>query len=463
MRIQRSCGTPGVDGLSVERRKRLTIAVELVDNPSIIFMDEPTTGLDARAAAIIMGAVKNVADTGRMIVCTIHQPSIDIFEAFDDLLLLKMGGRMIYYGPLGHHSSKVIEYLEGISGVPKFRNSCNPATWMLEVTSASSEAELGIDFSHIYMNSTLHENNKELVRKLSTPPAGSKDVHFPTRYSQNGWGQFKTCLWKQHWSYWRSPSYILRCWIFMLIASFLFGFLFWGQAKKIENQQSLLTLLISMYSYIIFCGVNNSTSVLKYISTERTVVYRERFAGMYASWAYSAAQVAIEIPYVLAQSLIFTVITYPMIGYYWSAYKVFWYFYTMFCTLLYYTYFGMLLFAITPSLPVAVILQSPFYTTFNLFAGFLIPRSQIPKRWIWLYYVVPTSWSFNGLVTSQFVDIEKKTLVFGQNKTVTAFLRDYYGFRHDMLPLVALVLILYPVFFASLFAYCIGKLNFQKR
>ena len=78
-------GMPGVSGLSTEQRKRLTIAVELVANPSIIFMDEPTTGLDARSAAIVMRAVKNVADTGRTIVCTIHQPSIDIFEAFDEV------------------------------------------------------------------------------------------------------------------------------------------------------------------------------------------------------------------------------------------------------------------------------------------------------------------------------------------------------------------------------------------
>ena len=79
-------GIPGINGLSNEQRKRLTIAVELVSNPSIIFMDEPTTGLDARAAAIVMRVVKNVADTGRTIVCTIHQPSIDIFETFDEVI-----------------------------------------------------------------------------------------------------------------------------------------------------------------------------------------------------------------------------------------------------------------------------------------------------------------------------------------------------------------------------------------
>jgi ABC-type multidrug transport system ATPase subunit len=81
-------GLPGVNGLSTEQRKRLTIAVELVANPSIIFMDEPTSGLDARAAAIVMRTVRNTVDTGRTVVCTIHQPSIDIFEAFDEVSII---------------------------------------------------------------------------------------------------------------------------------------------------------------------------------------------------------------------------------------------------------------------------------------------------------------------------------------------------------------------------------------
>ena len=81
-------GLPGVNGLSTEQRKRLTIAVELVANPSIIFMDEPTSGLDARAAAIVMRTVRNTVDTGRTVVCTIHQPSIDIFDAFDEVRYL---------------------------------------------------------------------------------------------------------------------------------------------------------------------------------------------------------------------------------------------------------------------------------------------------------------------------------------------------------------------------------------
>ncbi|CBI33790.3 hypothetical protein VitviT2T_002569 [Vitis vinifera] len=90
-------------------------------------------------------------------VCTIHQPSIDKFDAFDELFLLKRGGEEIYAGPLEHHSAHLIKYFEGIDGVSKIKDGYNPATWMLEVTSAAQEAALGINFTDVYKNSELYK------------------------------------------------------------------------------------------------------------------------------------------------------------------------------------------------------------------------------------------------------------------------------------------------------------------
>ncbi|XP_043687306.1 pleiotropic drug resistance protein 3-like [Telopea speciosissima] len=456
-------GMPGVSGLSTEQRKRLTIAVELVANPSIIFMDEPTSGLDARAAAIVMRAVKNVVGMGRTVVCTIHQPSIDIFESFDELVLMKTGGRLIYAGPLGQHSCRVIKYFEEISGVPKIKDNYNPATWMLEVTSTSAEADLGVDFAEIYRDSNLYKDNVELVKQLSTPLPGSRDLFFPTYFPQNGWGQFKACLWKQYLSYWRSPDYNLRRFIYTFFASVLFGILFWKQGGKINTQQDLLNVLGAMFVAVQLIGVNLTSVVLPFVATERIVFYRERAAGMYSPWAYSFAQVVIEIPYLFTQTFIYVIITYPMFGYYPSAYKIFWYFYTMFCVLAYFNYLGMMLLALTPSVRVAATLASPFFSTLNLFAGYLIPKPHIPVWWIWFYYLCPTSWALNGLLTSQYGDVNKEILVFGEPQTLSSFLNGYLGYSYDRLDVVAVVLIAFPFTVACVFAYCIGKLNFQKR
>lgn len=81
----------------------------------------------------------------------------------------------------------------------------------------------------------------------------------------------------------------------------------------------------------------------------------------------------IEIPYIFLQAVLFSAITYPTINFPWTLYKGFWYVYAMFCTLLYFSYFGILLAALTPTFQVAMVLASFCYTMFNLFSGFLVP------------------------------------------------------------------------------------------
>ncbi|KAE9446713.1 hypothetical protein C3L33_21398, partial [Rhododendron williamsianum] len=223
-------GLPGVSGLSTEQRKRLTIAVELVANPSIIFMDEPTTGLDARAAAIVMRVVKNVADMGRTIVCTIHQPSIDLFETFDELVLLKTGGHIIYSGPLVSIQAVSSNILRISLGLQRLEIITIQQHGLKDVIRDIVRIVL-IPFLGLISGYGDHRNNKTLVNTLSASP-DSKGLNFATRFSQNSWGQFKSCLWKQHLSYWRSPSYNLMRSVFLLIASLLFGVLFWDQGMK---------------------------------------------------------------------------------------------------------------------------------------------------------------------------------------------------------------------------------------
>ncbi|KAL3696312.1 hypothetical protein R1sor_010388 [Riccia sorocarpa] len=457
-------GLPGQSGLSTEQRKRLTIAVELVANPSIIFMDEPTSGLDARAAAIVMRAVRNTVDTGRTVVCTIHQPSIDIFESFDELLLMKRGGQVIYAGRLGYQCSKLIEYFEAVQGVPKIKEGYNAATWMLEVTSISAEAQLSVDFAEIYQISALYQRNEALVRELSSPSAGAKDLEFPTAYSQPYSVQFIACLWKLHLSYWRNPLYNAIRFFFTTVCAFIFGSIFWGLGRKRSRYQDLLNLMGSMYASVLFLGVSNSSSVQPVVGIERTVFYRERAAGMYAPLPYAFAQFLVEWPYVLVQSFWYATLVYSSIQLEWTAAKFFWYIYFMFFTLLYFTYWGMMTVAITPNGQFAAIISSAFYGLWNLFSGFLITRQEIPAWWKWYYWLDPVSWSLYGLLDSQLGDVtEEISLPGGGRSTIKKYLEGHFGFHHDFLVWVAVIHLGLVVLFGCVFAICIKYLNFQRR
>ncbi|VFQ72953.1 unnamed protein product [Cuscuta campestris] len=454
-------GLPGVNGLTTEQRKRLTIAVELVANPSIIFMDEPTSELDARAAAIVMRTVRNTVDTGRTVVCTIHQPSIDIFEAFDELFLMKRGGQEIYVGPLGHHSVHLIKYFESMDGVPKIKNGYNPATWMLEVTTSAQELALNVDFAELYKNSDLFRRNKALISELSMPRPGSKDLYFPTQFSQSFFSQCMACLWKQHLSYWRNTSYTAVRFLFTTIIALTFGTIFWKLGGKTEKRQDLMNSMGSMYSAVLFLGVQNSASVQPVVSVERTVFYREKAAGMFSAFPYALAQVAIEIPYVLMQSVVYGLVVYAMIGFEWNAGKFFWYLFMMFFTLLYFTYYGMMSVAITPNQNVASIVSAFFYGVWNLFSGFMIPRPRMPVWWRWYFWACPVSWTLYGLIASQYGDLNDKMPEL--NTSVKDFLDSNFGFKHSFLGVIAAVMIAFPTMFAITFAYAIKVLNFQKR
>ncbi|KAK4590492.1 hypothetical protein RGQ29_020869 [Quercus rubra] len=443
-------GLPGVNGLSTEQRKRLTITVELVANPSIIFMDEPTSGLDARAAAIVMRTVRNTVDTGRTVVCTIHQPSIDIFEAFDELFLMKRGGQEIYVGPLGHHSSHLIKYFESIEGIRKIKDGYNPATWMLEVTSSAEEIALGVDFTNVYRNSDLYRRNKALIQELSKPAPNKKQLYFPTQYAQSFLTQCMACLWKQHWSYWRNPPYTAVRFLFTVFIALIFGTMFWDLGSKIKRQQDLFNAMGSMYAAVLFLGFQNASSVQPVVAVERTVFYRERAAGMYSALPYAFAQVTIELPYVFAQAVFYGIIVYAMIGFEWTVAKFFWYLFFMYFTLLYFTFYGMMTVAVTPNHHIASIISFAFYAIWNLFSGFIIPQTRIPVWWKWYYWACPVAWTLYGLVVSQFGDIEE-SMTDGNNES------------HDFLGVVAAVVAGVAVLFALIFAVSIKIFNFQRR
>ncbi|CBI17066.3 unnamed protein product, partial [Vitis vinifera] len=457
-------GLPGVGGLSTEQRKRLTIAVELVANPSIVFMDEPTSGLDARAAAIVMRTVRNTVDTGRTVVCTIHQPSIDIFEAFDELLLMKRGGQVIYAGPLGRHSHKLVEYFESVPGVTKIKEGYNPATWMLEISSSAVEAQLDIDFAEVYASSDLYRRNQNLIKELSTPEPGSKDLYFPTQYSQSFITQCKACFWKQHYSYWRNSEYNAIRFFMTIVIGVLFGVIFWSKGDQIHKQQDLINLLGATYAAVLFLGATNATSVQSVVAVERTVFYRERAAGMYSELPYAFAQVAIETIYVAIQTLVYALLLYSMIGFHWKVDKFFYFYYFIFMCFTYFSMYGMMVVALTPGHQIAAIVSSFFLSFWNLFSGFLIPRPLIPIWWRWYYWGSPVAWTIYGIFASQVGDITTDLEITGSSPMpVNEFIKENLGFDHDFLVPVVFAHVGWVFLFFFVFAYGIKFLNFQRR
>lgn len=179
---------------------------------------------------------------------------------------------------------------------------------------------------------SLPRRNNTLVKDLSTPTPGAKDLYFQTRYSQPAWGQFKSCLWKQWWTHWRSPDYNLVRYLFTLACALMVGTIFWRVGTKTfvynnwlsgylvtmiegnfvilpflcytfrNSDTDLLTIIGAMYASVLFVGINNCSTVQPVVAIERTVFYRERAAGMYSALPYAMAQVRILLNTILRLS-----------------------------------------------------------------------------------------------------------------------------------------------------------------
>ncbi|KAJ6427481.1 hypothetical protein OIU84_022975 [Salix udensis] len=186
----------------------------------------------------------------------------------------------------------------------------------------------------------------------------------------------------------------------------------------------------AMYASVLFIGINNCSTVQPVVAVERTVFYREKAAGMYSALPYAIAQVVCEIPYVFVQTTYYTLIVYAMVGFEWTAVKFLWFFFVNFFSFLYFTYYGMMTVSITPNHQVAAIFAAMFYSLFNLFSGFFIPRPRIPKWWVWYYWICPVAWTVYGLIVSQYGDVMGTIDVPGRPEPVIIkeYIQEYYGY-----------------------------------
>ncbi|XP_053260077.1 broad substrate specificity ATP-binding cassette transporter ABCG2-like isoform X1 [Podarcis raffonei] len=126
-------GTHFIRGVSGGERKRTSIGLELITHPTVLFLDEPTTGLDASTANAVLLLLKKMAVQGRTIIFSIHQPRYSIYKLFDSLTLLA-AGRLLYHGPC----ENALPYFKGLGYMCEPYN--NPADFFLDIINEDSTA-----------------------------------------------------------------------------------------------------------------------------------------------------------------------------------------------------------------------------------------------------------------------------------------------------------------------------------
>ncbi|RDW93714.1 putative ABC transporter [Aspergillus mulundensis] len=380
----------GGTGLNQEQRKRLTIAVELASKPSLLlFLDEPTSGLDSLAAFNIVRFLRRLADAGQAILCTIHQPSAVLFEMFDDLILLKSGGRTVYNGELGQDSSKLIEYFEK-NGGKKCPPNANPAEYMLEVIGAGNPTYKGQDWADVWADSENCKNltvdiDKIIETRRNNEKERNKDDD--REYAMPIWTQIMTVTKRSFIAYWRTPEYNIGKFALHIFTGLFNTFTFWHLGNSYIDMQSRL---FSVFMTLTICPPLIQQLQPRFLHFRGLYESREANSKIYNWTAFVTSAILPELPYsIIAGSIYFNCwywgIWFPRdsfsSGFTWMLLMLF---------ELFYVSFGQFIAAISPNELLASLLVPCFFTFIVAFCGVVVPYMAMPTFWqSWMYWLTP--------------------------------------------------------------------------
>lgn len=387
-------------GLNVEQRKKLSIATELVAKPSLLlFLDEPTSGLDSESSWSIVQFLRALADSGQAILCTIHQPSATLFEVFDRLLLLKKGGKTVYFGDIGPNSSTMLGYFERYSGV-QCGKSENPAEYILNCIGAGATASSASDWAELWNNSPecaqitkdIDYLHAELPKRPENTTAGDLSAKYATSYDK----QFIYVLHRTYTQFWRSPVYIRAKFLECVSCALFVGLSYVGMDHTIGGAQGAFSSVFMLL--LISVAMINQSHVFAYDTRELFEV-REALSNTFHWSCLLLCHTLVEIFWsTICQFFIY-------ICYYWpprysgDADKAgFFFFINVLIFPMYYVTYGLAILYFSPDVPSASMINSNLFAAMLLFCGILNPKRYSPHFWSFMYVASPFTYFVQAFV-----------------------------------------------------------------
>ncbi|XP_077243229.1 ABC-2 type transporter family protein [Tasmannia lanceolata] len=386
-------GSPLLRGVSGGERKRVSIGQEMLINPSLIFLDEPTSGLDSTTAQRIVSTLWELAQGGRTVVMTIHQPSSRLFYMFHKILLLS-DGHPLYFG----NGSQALDYFSTIGHAPSL--PMNPADFILDLANGVSSDDAGEDRAVVkqYLasayNSNLADKVKKEVKEIENYGTESMQEKRMERWNTSWWEQFTVLLQRgvkerKHEAF--SGLKIVQ----VLVVAFLTGLLWWQSG--ISHLQDQIGLL---FFYTGFWGFFPLFQAIFTFPQERMMLTKERSSGMYRLSSYFMSRMAGDLPMELVLPTIFVIITYWMGGLNHSPANFFETLFVLLYSVVVSEGIGLALGALVMDLKAATTLGSVIMLTFQLAGGYYVQN--VPPFISWIKYISVSHYTYKLLIDSQY-------------------------------------------------------------
>lgn len=419
-----------LSGLPLEQRKKASLAIELVNRPTLLFVDEITSGLDDLSAYNIIRCLQNLARRVHLaILCTVHQPSPSLIRLFDRLLLLKSDGYQAYYGTI----TNTVSFFQH-HGLRPCRKNENFVDYMIELTGDESvdwhkywhdskdSSDLDNELESIFGEKTQNE-----VTRIET----NKQVNLNSKSSSRGtyWSHFHLILKRTCIEMYRNENYVLAKLGLYIFSGLFIGFSFWKVDHTIKSLQS------SMFAiFLVLCVCAPLIHQIQDRCNSSKLLYETREFRLYHWSILPLSQVLVEAPFAIICASISYLCFYftwginnnsTRAGYFYLDYAI------MFQ--LYYVTFSVGVLYFSPNLLISDVYSSLFFALMVVFCGAMQPFTMIPAFWKYtVYYESPFTYFLENMMTELFHDRpvvcaanEMALLLPGYAMTCGAYMKEY--------------------------------------
>ncbi|KAF5728020.1 ABC transporter G family member 9 [Tripterygium wilfordii] len=390
-------GGPFLRGISGGERKRVSVGQEMLINPSLLFLDEPTSGLDSTTAQRIVSTLWELANGGRTIVMTIHQPSSRLFYMFHKVLLLSEGNPL-YFG----EGSEVMDYFSSVGFAPSM--AMNPADFLLDLAngvapnndSRENQGTIKQNLTAAYKNNLANQWKME-IQRISDLPNGdyeAADCKQSGRWATTWWQQF-IVLMKRGVKERRHEVFSGLKVGQVLVVAVLSGLLWWqSDPNHIQDRIGLFFFFTGFWSFFpLFQAIFT-------FPQERMMLEKERASGMYRLSSYFMSRTLGDLPMDLVLPTVFMIITYWMSGLKPNALNFFESLFALLFCVLVSQGIGLALGAMVMDQKAATTLGSVIMLAFLLAGGYYVQN--VPVFIGWIKYVSVINHTYKLQILAQY-------------------------------------------------------------
>lgn len=323
-------GSQTVKGISGGQKRRVSIGVELISDPPIIFLDEPTSGLDSLSALSITQMIKEFAKSGKVVIMVIHQPSTEIFNLIDDLLLVA-NGHVIAHGPM----KSVAKQFEAIG------HPCPPQTnpadhYILQISQQEQYNKLLLAKKETAGESLENSWKRRDVTQTTLDEMFQESIDAVLRERKDRGGKARFCeqlrfLMKRNVHYYtRDLTYILTTVLIAIALSNFGGTFFQDQAGRLDLDQMstmkygdegqeenniILKATGNSFWFITMAIFNAGLNRINNAADEKPMFLREYHSGYYGVTAYFLSKYLVYLPINILISTIYWLCMHFWVGY----------------------------------------------------------------------------------------------------------------------------------------------------